>query len=923
MSIDVPAQAGDSPAGRIFENLALALAEGQGDLEKVIALHPGHAGELRSLFEGWQRVDSLFRELAEGSAERAFGAVLSPEAEAEELRSMASRIGAARDFAARYERLGELGRGGMGVVWRVRDRLLGREVALKVVRERAKGSGRARLLRRFIAEAELTGGLHHPAIVSIHDLGIDDEGRVYFTMPLVQGRTLSEASALLRARDPAWTLSGVLEVLLKVCDAVAYAHSRGVLHRDLKPANVLVGQFGEVYVLDWGLARAKGAPTDPPGAGTSESSGHAAGLTLDGDVVGTPGYMAPEQARGEAIDERADVYALGATLGACLGFWSPSAHTAGERVGEQAALGELRGARAELAAIARKATAGAPAERYARVAELAGDLRAFLDGRVVRAYESGAWAEARKYVRRHGALAATAAGALLAILTLLGLHAASVSRANVTLVSQQARTARVAGFLEDLLLTAQPDFSIVPDPRFSDLLATAGPRIASEFRDEPAEGALLAAAVADSYVGLGRPADAEPLLQLAFELSGEAWGPDDPRTIVAFGELARIAAASGDLAAAVAHYRSAETRLAALVSESDGRLWRLRRLRLAAEQNLDPALRNSPSVGLELEAGWDACRKAFGRGDAETLSWASELAAHLVRSGDLAAAESLLTELLAEAARSLAPHHTVQFLATAALCDLLGQQGRFAEAEALVRARLELLSSPGISDPLGALGIRNNLGVLLLEQGRWQEAVMELERVHAELQNRLDPDDANALALENNLGLALAHTGEHARAREHLESARAGRERVFGRDSLQAIQVRNNLALLLAFEEHWEEASSAFREVVEAYGRAGSAPLPRLKAQQSLGVSLRNLGRYEESLVELRAVLAEREELLGPAHRLVFDAHRAIAKTLGAAGDDRAARELAVDYRARLPESAAILPEVQAWLDDLVGSAAD
>jgi serine/threonine protein kinase len=218
-----------------------------------------------------------------------------------------------------YEVLGRLGRGGMGVVWRGRDRRLQRDVAIKVMKEEL--AGRPQLGPRFLEEAQVTSQLAHPAIPPVHELGELPDGRPYFVMKLVKGRTLAE---LLQARSvPADELPRWLGIFEQVCQAVAYAHSKGVIHRDLKPHNVMVGAFGEVQLMDWGLAKV--LATQPPSmaaAGPPESvvatvrTADLKGATQAGSVLGTYAYMAPEQARGEVagLDRRCDVFGLGAIL---------------------------------------------------------------------------------------------------------------------------------------------------------------------------------------------------------------------------------------------------------------------------------------------------------------------------------------------------------------------------------------------------------------------------------------------------------------------------------------------------------------------------------------------------------------------------------------------------------------------------------
>lgn len=234
-----------------------------------------------------------------------------------------------RLIAGRYLPLGTLGEGGMGVVYKVRDQQLGSLMAMKVIRPALMGGATA--LARFVEEAQATAQLQHPGVVAVHELGRLPDGRMFFTMELVEGRTLSDVLAELHAATRAagrwssaraWTLRRVLGAFHQACQVVAYAHARGVIHRDLKPENIMLGEFGEVRVLDWGLARVLGrsaGEADAVGSGLADlsplgrSRPHA---TRVGAVAGTLAYMAPEQARGEIdhIGAQADVFALGATL---------------------------------------------------------------------------------------------------------------------------------------------------------------------------------------------------------------------------------------------------------------------------------------------------------------------------------------------------------------------------------------------------------------------------------------------------------------------------------------------------------------------------------------------------------------------------------------------------------------------------------
>jgi tetratricopeptide (TPR) repeat protein len=323
----------------------------------------------------------------------------------------------------RYEVLGPLGRGGMGVVYRARDRELDRDVAVKVLRKRFDGNPAA--TARFLAEARITARLPHPGVPPVHELGTMPDGRPFLAMKVIEGQALA---GLLDARPGSnRNLSRFIGIFEQVCQAVGFAHNQGVIHRDLKPSNVMVGAFGEVQVMDWGLARDLRAPPDAiPGGEPGDETPVSPARTATGSVLGTPAYMAPEQARGEPATPRADIFSLGAILFEILTGELPYGRGSGDEVLARAAHGPRLEALAsceadaELTAIARRCLAKAPAERFENAAELAravGAYRSSVARRLQEAEQEKAAADARtaEQRKRRRVQAALAAATLLLV----------------------------------------------------------------------------------------------------------------------------------------------------------------------------------------------------------------------------------------------------------------------------------------------------------------------------------------------------------------------------------------------------------------------------------------------------------------------------------------------------------------------------
>ncbi|HEX3483013.1 MAG TPA: serine/threonine-protein kinase [Kofleriaceae bacterium] len=399
-----------------------------------------------------------------------------------------------------FTRCDELARGGMGRITRARDRRLGRDVAIKEVLA-------PELRARFEREAAITARLQHPAIVPIYEAGAWPDGSAFYTMRLVSGGTLADAMAKAQSLEARLAL---LPHVVAVTEALGYAHARRVIHRDLKPANVLVGEFGETLVIDWGLAKELGGP-DGASAGRGEPVSPE--LTRAGSVVGTPCFIAPEQAAGDEIDERADVYALGAMLYNLLAghppHWDRTEHSA-ERLLDAARrssptpLGELvPRAPADLRAIVERAMAHDRQARYRTAVQLAEELRRFQAGQLLRSREYSARELVARWIRRHRAAVAVGAAAIGVVAVV-----AAISVQQIVARERETRRALAESQLEQgrqLLLDGEP--------------GQAAPYLAAaldELPGEPVARRLAAMAVRD----LTRLLGAFPGVTAAFRRDG-------------------------------------------------------------------------------------------------------------------------------------------------------------------------------------------------------------------------------------------------------------------------------------------------------------------------------------------------------------------------------------------------------------------
>ena len=405
---------------------------------RAVASHGGDASATLSSFGGEKQVAESFRDsitpIKSNEARTIRQSVQSVPASDFDLES----VPAVREASGRYAQVSEYGRGGMGRVLLVQDAFLNRQVALKELLPDLKGREtpltpggfHRELLSRFLQEARITGQLEHPSIVPVYELGRRDDDTLYYTMKLVRGRTLRDAISAARSLRERLAL---LPHVIDLCQALAYAHSQRVIHRDIKPANIMVGEFGETVVLDWGLAKSLDKE-DAHAHGLAETmrllhaGEHAeAAATAYGEVIGTPAYMSPEQALGqiESIDARSDIYALGAMLYELLTgrapFLGDSVVDVLRKVVEkdpESIESTEPDAPPELAAIAMRAMAKDPAQRYASAKDMADDLTAFQSGALVGAHAYSPWDHLKRFARQNKGVLTTAATAAIVVMAI-------------------------------------------------------------------------------------------------------------------------------------------------------------------------------------------------------------------------------------------------------------------------------------------------------------------------------------------------------------------------------------------------------------------------------------------------------------------------------------------------------------------------
>ena len=729
----------------------------------------------------------------------------------------------------RFRIVGKLGQGGMGVVWEAEQDQPRRRVALKVMRrDHTIDQLHVQMFRR---EAETLARLKHPNIAAIYESGHTDDGHDYFAMELVRGLTLDQWLACRPKRLDEAELELRLRLFATICDAVHYAHQRGVIHRDLKPSNIIVTDQGvsasgggsralpALKILDFGLARI----TDPDIAATLVSE--------IGVIKGTLPYMSPEQARGDvaAIDVRADVYALGVILYELLTGRRPYDVSRAALVEAVRVICEERprplseswsGARRpdrDLETIVGKSLEKEADRRYGSAGELGDDVDRYLASQPILARTPSAAYQLTKMVQRNRLGAAFAATVLLLLVVFAvtaTVQARAVARQRDRAEEEAAKALAVNRFMSQTLSAANP-WGEGYDVTVAEALDRAAGEIPTSFPGKPLVEAEVRHTIGTAYRNLGRYDRARPLLEAAFATRSGMLGDDDPETINTLSALAELA-------------------------------WR------------DSRYDNAVDLGREL---LERHRRVYGEPSPEVAGSLEDLGRILTDAGRFDEAGPVVDQALAmtvevDGERSLQAAACYQNKAT--LVQL--ERRDYAAAEELARKALEIHRGAIEAETMDTASMVNNLGVLILLQGRFEEALPVLQEA-ADLSRRVGGDRHPELAraLEN-LGNVYYRQREFDRTLELLDEVMTMRREVLGEDSPDVARTRNNLGMVYNAAGRPDEAEAFLRGAVAGMERAYGSDHPDVASSHwSLAHVLWGQGKLDQAEVELRAAVAVAE----------------------------------------------------------------
>jgi len=758
----------------------------------------------------------------------------------------------------RYRILRLLGEGGMGVVYEAEQEQPRRTVALKVIKS---GLADPKLVRRFEQESLALGRLQHPGIAQIYEAGTAESGfgpQPFFAMEFIRGEPLLQYAS---ARQLG--IRQKLDLMAKICEAVHHAHQRGVIHRDLKPGNILVDETGQPKILDFGVARA------------TDSDAHVSRQTDLGQLVGTLAYMSPEQVLAEPLelDTRSDVYTLGVILYELLAGRlpykvSPRLHEAVQtiREDEPRLLGTVNNAyRGDIETIVAKALVKDKTRRYASAAELAADIRRYLQDEPIMARPASATYHLRKFGRRHKALV-TAATVIFAVLV----AGVIVSTREARRANAEAATSRaINDFLQnDVLAQASaanqsPNTKPDPDLKVRTALDRAAARIKGRFDRQPQVEGAIRHTIGQTYMDLGLYAQARTQLEQVLDLRRRVLGVKNPETLKTMNRLGYTAFLQGKYPEAEALLRQTlEMQRRVLGAEHLDTLSSMNYLGTVYRvEGKYPQAEALHSQTLEIR------RRVLGPEHPDTLRSMGNLATVYEEEGKYAPAETLQTQTVEILHRVLGPEHPDTLMSMSNLAIVYRAEGNYARAEALDSQVLDIrrrVLGPGHPNTLQSM---MNLANVYSDQGKYAQAGT-LDSQILEIQRRtLGPEHHETLMSMNNLAEDFCAQGKYAQAVALSSQTLETQRRVLGPEHRYTLDAMTNLAAAYAAQGKYAPAEELARQSLESQRRVLGPGHPDCLATASVLASIyQRQGKLALAETYAAQVLAGRRHALGSDH---------------------------------------------------------
>jgi len=882
-------------------------------IEKHLELHGRDPARSRAVLKSVDSsvVESL-RQLPESVLERSLYTltkVMTPAPEAMATTPPSDRTSS--NSTTRFRILRPHARGGLGEVFVAQDEEVPREVALKQIQSRHADNAQSRA--RFLLEAEITGGLEHPGIVPVYGLGAYNDGRPFYAMRFIRGDSLKEAiERFHRPVDPnerkqdsprrlrlnesarALELRKLLSRLVDVCQAIAYAHSRGVLHRDLKPGNIMLGKYGETLVVDWGLAKPQVAGEPLPARDAfatespltpSQSSGSAP--TLAGEFVGTPGYASPEQACGrlDLLGPASDIYSLGGTLYSILTGQPPHQGRDAVELLRRITQGDITPPRGlvpdvppALEAICLKALTLNPTDRYTTAQALADDLEQYLAEEPVSAYREPFRVRLRRWTRKHPSWTAGLTATILVGLVASGLFSAVLGLKNDLLeqTNGQLRTARDAARTNELTAVAQTKVA-------------EGQRLLAQRNEKQAQAEQQ------------RTQQALDFLVAAFRRPDPA---QDGRELKVVDLLSQ---AEAGLAAAIPDLRM-QVKILTAIQQT-----------YAGLGIVDRALSTAKKVE-------ELTKQLFGPDDAQTLKARDDLGAAFNEAGKLSEAVSILEATFAERLKRFGRDDPATLACESHLAAAYGNIDEWEKALPLYEEAAQRQATLNGPQHLETLAIRNQLAVAYANAGQWDQALKISAEVHQQCQAALGPDHPETLRSANNLAIVYRTVGQWAKAHQLYESLTVRMRAKFGPDHPETLRTLSGMALTNHLLVCWVGIMQRDESIIPDLAKSGIpitefltgmnfkeanlSPIPleqalaayaeaarrsqatlgpdhpqTLKCNHEWATAFVASGQLNQAIPLLEHTLKKREEVLGPRHRQTMQTQDDLGSALKNAGE--------------------------------------